>query len=184
MSLLSLRPSHTTLVDPSRPSLFYHFLPAPNPLSTLFPAYAVSLLDRPTKDPESPAVMGWLPASANEGGLEAGLGDFKENSKFLDVLHQVVHMAIEDGIDERLKNEALQLGEGWMHINDDRNLPVMGRISTPDDIIASVRVQGAEIISQTYSPMPTYRICTTDGLTTLSEGLERRLLERLRQIEG
>lgn len=97
----------------------------------------------------------------------------------------------------------------------------MGRISSPDDIIATVRVEGGlvrvacalsrrsppncialsssmaslpsclgplthaslptQMLPQTYSPMPTYRTCTTDGLTTLSEGLERRLLEELRR---
>lgn len=70
----------TTLVDPSRPLLFYHLVPAPNPISTELPAYAVSLLNRPPKDAQSQAIMGWLPAAVrNEGGEEAGLGDFKEN---------------------------------------------------------------------------------------------------------
>lgn len=78
----------------------------------------------------------------------------------MDVLHQVIQKAIEEGTDERLKAEAIQLGEGWMHVNgqyfticktfielqpDDRNLPEMGRISSPDDIIASVRVEGGEV---------------------------------------
>ncbi|KAF8532051.1 hypothetical protein JB92DRAFT_2846529 [Gautieria morchelliformis] len=175
----------TTLVDPSRPSLFYHLLEAPTPISTDLPAYAVSMLDRPPREAQSPAVMGWLPAAvSSEGGEEAGLRDFTENPKFLDVLHQVIQKAIEDGKDERLSAEAMQLGKGWMHVNDDRNLPEMGRISRPDDIIASVRVEGGEILPKTYNPMPTYRICTTDGLTTLSKGLEQRLLEALRRIEN
>ena len=36
---------------------------------------------------------------------------------FLEVLHRVIQNAIENDNDERLKAEAMQLGEGWMHIN-------------------------------------------------------------------
>ncbi|KAF8525552.1 hypothetical protein BU17DRAFT_41698 [Hysterangium stoloniferum] len=176
--------SSRTLQDPTRPSLFYHFLPAPNALSAEVPAYAVSLLDRPTNDPKSPAIMGWLVAASESGEQEAGIGDFHENEAFLDILHKVLREVIREKSDERLQAEAIQLGEGWMHINahtspDDRNLPEAGRICSPDDIIASVRVEAGEMLPETYSPMPAYRICTTDGLTTLSKGLEQRLLETL-----
>lgn len=70
----------TTLIDPSRPSLFYHLFPPPNPISKALPAYAVSLFEQPPKDAQSAAIMGWLPAAgSNEAGGEAGLDDFKEN---------------------------------------------------------------------------------------------------------
>ena len=78
---ISTKPrSPTILVDPSRPSLFYHNLPAPNPISAHLPAYAVSFLNQVPKDAHSPAVLGWLPAASSaECGEEAGLSDFKEN---------------------------------------------------------------------------------------------------------
>lgn len=126
----------TTLVDPTRPSLFYHLLTAPNPLSSQIPAYAVSFLDHPSKDPHGPAVLGWLPAAASSSEAEeAGLGDFKENGEcylaatqdtakrffgtvnFINLMHDVIRKAIEEGTDERLNAEALQRNEGWMHIN-------------------------------------------------------------------
>lgn len=80
LHLQTLSTPLTTLADPSRPSLFYHLLPAPNSISTDLPVYAVSLLDRPPKDVRSPAIMGWLLAAVrDESGGEAGLGDFREN---------------------------------------------------------------------------------------------------------
>ncbi|KIJ47496.1 hypothetical protein M422DRAFT_163965 [Sphaerobolus stellatus SS14] len=174
----------TTIQDPQKPSIYYHVLSAPNPLSNELPAYAVSMLDQPPKDAYSPAIMGWLVAASPETDQEAGIGDFKGNDKFLEVLHDVVRTVADERSDERLLAEAIQLGVGWMHINDDRNLPELGRISSPDDIIGSVRVEDGVILPGTYNPMPTYRICTTDGLTTLSKGLEDRLVARLRELEG
>ena len=76
----------------------------------------------------------------------------------------MISTVVDENSDERLIAEAIQLGEGWMHINgvctssdyspyfcthamslDDRNLPELGRISSPDDIIGSVRVEGGQV---------------------------------------
>ena len=87
---------------------------------------------------------------------------------------------------------------------DNRNIPALGRIGDPDDIIASVRVEDGkvryslvvlaviwlvlkqfvlwlfeQILSDTYSPMPSYRLCTSDGVIQLTEGLFERLKEDL-----
>lgn len=73
-------------------------------------------------------------------------------------------------MDEVQMNGARQLQEGWMHIHgaplchyrprsswtnsgdcraytllDERNIPPLGRIGDPDDIIASVRVQDGQV---------------------------------------
>lgn len=71
-----------------------------------------------------------------------------------------------EGVDEVQVNGARQLQEGWMHIHgaflfrssrfdrrdcraytlvDERNIPPLGRIGDPDDIIASVRVQDGKV---------------------------------------
>jgi len=111
----------------------------------------------------------------------AGLGDFHENKKFLDLMHESIKKALTEGADETIIAEATQRGEGWMHINDMRNVPALGRIGDPDDIIASVRVDEGKIAAETYERMPSYRICTSDGLTTLSEGLAQYLQQRLKR---
>jgi hypothetical protein len=164
--------------DPSRTDLHYH-------LTTLShspePVYALSLLSSLPGglSQDSPAVIGYLPAVADEGG-EAGLNDFAENralscglsncrvlifchniGRFRDALHEAVQAVLEDGSDDILMSAAMQTGEGWMHINglstfvfrehlyssftDERNLPPMGRISDPEDIIGSVRVEGGKV---------------------------------------
>lgn len=78
-------------------------------------------------------------------------------------------------------------------------MPALGRIGDPDDIIASVRVENGEvhrsytlcsseklshydliqILADTYQPMPSYRLCTADGVLQLTDGLAARLVELL-----
>ncbi|KAI0767389.1 hypothetical protein C8Q74DRAFT_1203811 [Fomes fomentarius] len=166
-----------TTTDEDRPDLFYHLFDPPTPLSSEVPIFAISFLDSPPPSILSASVIGWLPALGPGEG--AGLNDFVENERFREVLHEAIQSALHDGADEVQKNGAIQIREGWMHIHDDRNIPALGRIGDPDDIIASVRVENGEILAETYQPMPSYRLCTSDGVVQLTEGLAARLLEVL-----
>ncbi|KAI9060087.1 hypothetical protein FKP32DRAFT_1578824 [Trametes sanguinea] len=166
-----------SFADPDRPDLYYHLFPAPTSISSSAPVFALSFLSEPPPSVLSDTVIGWLPASG-EGG-DAGLNDFVENERFREVLHEAIQSALRDGVDEVQKNGAIQTREGWMHIHDNRNIPALGRIGDPDDIIASVRVENGEILAETYQPMPSYRLCTGDGVLQLTEGLAQRLVEVL-----
>ncbi|KZS96808.1 hypothetical protein SISNIDRAFT_286426 [Sistotremastrum niveocremeum HHB9708] len=163
----------------SRP-LYYHLLqPAKQ-------AWAVSFLPEPPKTPESPTILGYLPAKlaseeADSDALE--LNDFRENPAFMSLLHSTIQKALSDGVDETLKAEAIQRGEGWLHINDERNVPALGRINDPEDIVASVMVEDGKILPDTYQVMPTYRLITTDGPIRLPHGLDERLSETLEQLQ-
>ncbi|KAN0139300.1 hypothetical protein V8E53_002801 [Lactarius tabidus] len=165
----------TTFEDPSRKGLFYHLVSPPTPLSDTRPVFAVSLLADPPPFSESSTVLGWLPAETPGGDHEAGLNDFVQNSRFLPLLHEAISSGLAEAVDDIQASGALQLGDGWMHIHDDRNLPPLNRIGDPDDILASVRVQGGKILAETYQAMPSYRICTTHGVTQLTEGLASKL---------
>ncbi|KAF8639143.1 hypothetical protein AX17_001633 [Amanita inopinata Kibby_2008] len=169
----------TTFSDPARPDLFYHLVSPPTPISTSQPAFALSFTASPPERADSSAVIGWLPAvyeqrPERENGQsqeEACLEDFKENPKFRDLLHNVIQDGLREGIDEIQVNNAIQMQQGWMHIHDERNVPPLGRIGDPDDIIASVLVENGKILPETYQAMPAYRLCTTDGITRLTPGL-------------
>ncbi|GLB39867.1 hypothetical protein LshimejAT787_0703770 [Lyophyllum shimeji] len=168
--------------DPNREGLYYHPTPAPTPASRDQPAFALSFLESPPPHADSSTIIGWLPATGTSGspeGQEAGLKDFVENPKFRDILHKAVQEGLRKGVDDIQINGATQLQEGWMHIHDDRNIPPLGRIGDPDDIIASVRVQDGKIMPETYQAMPAYRICTADGLTQLTPGLAQELQKHL-----
>jgi hypothetical protein len=141
----------------------------------------------------------------------------------LPLLHEAISCGLAEVTDDIQASGALQLGDGWMHIHgerqqqpilpkcrtltfiyvappDDRNLPPLNRIGDPDDIIASVRVQGGkvrlffcnpsfsfpgwlkrpparavQILAETYQAMPSYRVCTAHGITQLTEGLASKL---------
>lgn len=99
---------------------------------------------------------------------------------FRDVLHEAIAAGLREGVDDIQINGATQLGDGWMHINgssnisffssvwsssmcmlviDARNIPALGRIGDPDDILGSVLVENGKVaIATSYVP------CTTDGL--------------------
>ncbi|KAI1786927.1 hypothetical protein LXA43DRAFT_975521 [Ganoderma leucocontextum] len=175
---LSRIAKRSSFADPDRADLFYHLFTPPTSLSSAHPVFALSFLPTPPPSVASSSVIGWLPASGEGEG--AGLNDFVENDSFREALHEAVQSALCDGVDEVQKNGAIQTQEGWMHIHDNRNIPALGRIGDPDDIIASVRVENGEILAETYQPMPSYRLCTADGVLQLTEGLATRLVEVLK----
>ncbi|KAJ7756956.1 hypothetical protein B0H16DRAFT_1537533 [Mycena metata] len=166
--------SNESFTDPSRPDLRYHLVEPPTPLSSELPAFALSFLPTPPSS-NSSTVIGWLPAATSSSNDEAGLNDFKENPKFRVLLHEAIQNGLREKVDDIQVNGAVQLGNGWMHVHDERNIPALGRIGDPDDIIATVLVEDGEIRPETYQAMPSYRICTSDGPTQLTEGLAQKL---------
>ncbi|KAJ7216631.1 hypothetical protein GGX14DRAFT_442246 [Mycena pura] len=167
--------SNKSFTDPTRADLHYHFFDPPSPSSSDLPAFALSFLSSPPSS-NSSTIIGWLAAAtATRGGGEAGLNDFKENPGFRTLLHEAIQEGLRQQVDDIQINGALQLGNGWMHIHDDRNIPALGRIGDPDDIIASVLVEDGKIRPETYQPMPAYRLCTSDGPTQLTPGLAQKL---------
>jgi hypothetical protein len=141
--------------------------------------YALSFLPSPPPTADSSTIIGWLPAGTKSNGEEAGLNDFEENPKFRQLIHEVIKSGLKADVDDIQRNGALQMHQGWMHIHDDRNVPALGRIGDPDDIIASVLVEDGKINADTYQPMPAYRLCTSDGLIQLTEGLSKHLQNAL-----
>ncbi|KAG5651630.1 hypothetical protein H0H81_008007 [Sphagnurus paluster] len=161
----------TSVPDQNRADLFYHLVQPPTPLSRDKPAHALSFLESPPANGSSCTVLGWLPTT----GSQAGLNDFVENRKFRDILHRAIQDGLRKDVDDIQRNGALQLTSGWMHIHDDRNIPPLGRIGDPDDIIGTVLVEDGKILPETYAGMPSYRICTADGPTQLTPGLAQHL---------
>jgi len=108
-------------------------------------------------------------------------------ARFLPLLHEAISEGLAEAVDDIQVAGALQLGNGWMHIHDERNVPPLNRIGDPDDILASVRVEDGKIIPETYQAMPSYRVSTAHGVTQLTEGLAsklQRLLEKCAREES
>ncbi|KAH7904705.1 hypothetical protein BJ138DRAFT_1166100 [Hygrophoropsis aurantiaca] len=171
----------SVISDPNRPDLFYHLVSLPSSSS---PAYALSFLKEPPPTPDSSTIIGWLPAETEGNGQdqEAGLNDFQENPKFRKVLHDAIQTGLREEVDDVQKNGAIQLQQGWMHIHDCRNVPALGRIGDPDDILASVLVEEGKLLPETYQAMPSYRTCTADGPMQLTDGLAQKLKSTLAKI--
>ncbi|KAI0826213.1 hypothetical protein BC629DRAFT_1578645 [Irpex lacteus] len=167
-----------TFPDPERPGLYYHLYHPPSPASDTTPVFAISFLQNAPTSADAPSIIGWLPALEGE---QPGLNDFRENPNFREILHEAIQSGLRDEVDDIQINGAIQTQQGWMHIHDERNIPALGRIGDPDDIIASVRVEEGKILAETYQPMPAYRLCTSDGVLKLTEGLSERLLQVLEE---
>ncbi|KAG9313809.1 hypothetical protein JVU11DRAFT_6170 [Chiua virens] len=173
----------TDYLTPPVSDLFYHLLPLPRDPdpSQSIPVYALSFLPSPPSSPRSPTVLGWLPAvtdTANDD-VDAGLNDFVENHLSCTKRFSKHSGRVSTNV---WTNSAIQIQQGWMHIHDYRNVPALGRIGDPDDIIASVLVEDSKILSDTYQAMPSYRICTVDGPTQLTEGLATKLRSVLEDV--
>ena len=53
-------------------------------------------------------------------------------------------------------------------------LPLLPHRTSPGNTTAH-----NQILAETYQPMPSYRLCTSDGVVQLTEGLAGRLMEML-----
>ncbi|KAJ9110245.1 hypothetical protein QFC19_001648 [Naganishia cerealis] len=164
---------YTSTQDPSHPHLYYHQLRSSPPLLGLS-----FLPEAPKKGAESRTIIGFLPA-----GEDVGLDDFRENTKFRELLQDSIKTALGMGAAATVETEASVRGsDGYMHIADGRNLPPPGRIPEPHDIIGSVYVQSGKILPDTYEPQPMYRICTQDGVCVLPYGLDEHVLKALQAV--
>ncbi|WWD21537.1 hypothetical protein CI109_106023 [Kwoniella shandongensis] len=155
--------------DPSHPYLHYH------PTST---HTVLSFLPRPPVG-RSRTALGYLPLG------DAGLDDFREEPAFKEILDQAIKSGLEQGKSQSVTFEAeTRPGDGWIHITDERAIPPAGRIGETEDLIGSVYVQDGKIVASTYSPLPTYRLVTTNGVLTLPRGLDQHLVEVLEAIDA
>ncbi|WWC86851.1 uncharacterized protein L201_001730 [Kwoniella dendrophila CBS 6074] len=154
--------------DPSHPYLHYH----PNHTHL-----TLSFLPNPPIS-KSKTILGYLPLE------NATLDDFKEEPRFLDVLHDSIKSGLEQDKSDTIKYEAeTRPTDGWIHITDERAVPPAGRIGETEDLIGSVYVQEGKIIASTYSPLPTYRLITPNGVLTLPKGLDTHLIDVLKKID-
>lgn len=73
---------------------------------------------------------------------------------------------------------------GWHHLIDRRTSYYGGmRIPEPQDILGSVEVDGEGKVGKGFMACESYRMVTNDGVVGLTEYLEGKLVERLREME-
>ena len=155
--------------DPSQsiPVYALSFLPAPppSPRSATVLGWLPAVTDTATEDVgaglndfvENRAYM--TPMYINNVSYQHA-----SSARFRPLLHQALQQALREGADDIWINSAIQLQQGWMHIHgmlqgrmtssvdldnyvDSRNVPALGRIGDPDDIIASVLVEDSKVRS-------------------------------------
>ncbi|WVR04662.1 hypothetical protein IAU60_001673 [Kwoniella sp. DSM 27419] len=164
------QPTAPSSKDPSHRFLHYH------PTHTHL---CLSFLPRPPAKPRSRTVLGYLPLT------EATLEDFKEEPGFMTILHQAIQSGLEQDKAQSVVFEAeTRPTDGWIHITDERALPPAGRIGETEDLIGSVYVQEGKVVASTYSPLPTYRLVTPNGVLTLPKGLDDHLVSVLEGIDA
>jgi len=65
---------------------------------------------------------------------------------------------------------------------DQRNPPPLGRIPDTADIIGTVLVNEGKLVPDTYAPMPSYRMVTSDGVMSLTDSILRKLKTALIKV--
>ncbi|KAG9293183.1 hypothetical protein G9A89_010520 [Geosiphon pyriformis] len=168
-------PTATVIEDDTYKGLFYH------PTSDLT-HFALSFLSNPEKVARySVSAIGWVPFA--ELAPKPTPQNFKENKEFIDLLHEVIEDHVADA-DPTFKAQAKYQREGWLHVTDAREPVPWGRIPFPENIFGVVKVTRGKIVPGTYQPMPTHRIVNASGIFVLSDPLQRKLIERLNQLDS
>ncbi|KAI8593571.1 hypothetical protein BDZ88DRAFT_447931 [Geranomyces variabilis] len=144
---------------PSRTVL--SFLPKPPPQATA-----------------SPAIIGWAKRKDVTDLADISPAEFEANPAFEDVLHEVIKQDIDN--DVGVQGLAAYQKLGYLNINDERTYAPFGRVSDPEDILGSCRLDDGKLVPGSYERMPTHRLFSFNGLFRLSEHLQEKLLERLR----
>nr|CAG8557084.1 8426_t:CDS:2 [Entrophospora candida] len=140
--------SNLTIEDKDYKGLFYHLMNNNYPKK-----FALSFLSDINKVKNHDVIIGWIPYEKSIPQPKATPKNFKENDKFVKLLHQVIADNVATIEDLELK------------------------------AFAKYRKNGdGKIISETYQPMPTHRIITTKGLFVLSEPFHRKLIEKLNEF--
>lgn len=148
------------------------------PISRTYFRFAISLVDQlPHKYarlvPE--AIVGW----SNYATPETAHQDFHEQAAFLRFLHTTLGRFVDMGGDEGLRIRARQFKSGWMHIADERALPVVNRTPDPDDIVGLCLVRDGQIVKGSYQAMPTHRLFTHIGEFQLPGAIHSYVLAQL-----
>lgn len=60
----------------------------------------------------------------------------------------------------------------------------MGRVGEPEDMLASIFVEGGKAVPSTYEAHPSYRLVTPNGILTLPEDLDESFLKVLKEVDA
>ncbi|GAA5837931.1 hypothetical protein JCM9279_004072 [Rhodotorula babjevae] len=173
------------------PGLHYH----PHP--SLPGAYTLSYLDSPPPSLHfSPTTIGTLrPLSSSQPSSFAPPAPqaddnlppitprtLQENPDWLRLVHDVLREHVES--DPWLETKAKALHDDThLHIADERAPADANRVPDPQDILASVLVQGGRVVGASYEPnRVAYRVVSEQGLMRIPGGLLDRVREACRKV--
>lgn len=129
------------------------------------------------------AVIGWYlnePELEDDGTPVLDVSEFVENEKFKTFLHSRIQECLENREDANL--EVGQVGTvagAWANVVDTAPWRV-GAGSDPTHTIGSIRLDGeGNVESGTYTPNPTHRLLTPNGLFRLPHEIQQCLLADL-----
>jgi len=131
--------------------------------------------EQPIEKTPPQAIVGWLAGELEvDTTKKAVISDparFRENEKFRAFLHDFLAHHVDKS--PSLQKKAKQYRGGWMNINDQRSR--FGRAVPSEDIFGTVELRDGEMIPLSYTPMPTHRLLTDEGLFRLDGFLQKQL---------
>ncbi|KAJ1963435.1 hypothetical protein IWQ62_003214 [Dispira parvispora] len=178
--------------DKEYPDLHWYLQPETTlPKSTQLTTPVTALLsfhsprDLNQGEPDERSTIGWttrLDVDALQRNHTATLtpDGFIPNESFMNWVHGLLKDSAHSA-DPILSSMAKSVGQGWLHIADERHPPPYGRIPRPEDIIGSVQVEDGHIVPHSYQPMPSHRLVSPKGLFRLSPDLHACMMRQFKK---
>jgi hypothetical protein len=104
---------------------------------------------------------------------------FRPNPGFLQFLSQVIRRCAHEM--PLMQDEARRVGDGAVYLIDGRTADPQGSVP-PEDILGFVRVDGGQIVPESFELNESYALVTSRGLFTLPPDLHERLLDAMRSM--
>jgi hypothetical protein len=101
---------------------------------------------------------------------------FASNPVFVQFLHEIV--ARESPNQPNCCKAAIDLGEGWLYVVDQRTATPQGAVP-PEDILGAFQVKEGEIVPGSYRPNANHAILSTSGFFQLDVAMHQCLLREL-----
>lgn len=105
---------------------------------------------------------------------------FVENKIFREILNNSIQNYCDKS--RTIVQRAYELKSGWINIVDNRS-KYLERRTPPEDIFGSFLLEDGIIQKNTFFPMPTHRLLTSDGIFRLDSEIEECMIRDLEKIK-
>jgi len=136
--------------------------------------YQVSFIDKLCK--RSDTALGYSPEN------DINVKTFRQNKAFVPLLQKLVRPVAH--LDDSTQSSAVQAGDGYVHMVDQRAPLTQNRTPAPEDIIVSMQAKAGKLQAGTAEASPVYRVVTRDGPIQLAKQIHEHVVHEIEKLES